>query len=805
MAKIGRNEPCLCGSGKKFKRCCLTKGVPVLSFTPEDRQIALGMLESFVEKELGQEDDAAYDLFYDQWHDRLDELDPAWIELSEAVFDMWLFLDYRLSGDTLVVDLLLDRIPQLDSGVLQYLKLLRDTALRLYEVVDVLPGKSLTLRDVHSGAKVTVPERLGSRSLTRYALVAARVIARGPSGQPEIESGIVHIPDLIREQTISQLLLYRKNYRREHPQAGETEFFKEMGPFFHDAWMSCLLDPPIPHLTNTDGEDMVLTVTQFEVLDSAGFTAALNSAKKLEQEEDETAWIWSEKNQKGKLVTLGRLVLKGEILELECNSVRRGERGRALLDRLAAGMIRHRSTTHENIEMKMRERLRAAGHSGSSRATREDILYEVKEALTLDAQARYYRKWLDETIPALDDHTPREAAADATLRPKLIDLIHGLEGMYHKALKNGDPAYDPSWMWGELELEDGSRPTFIPPLAHERIVSMVPGLGELCRSIAEQLRRQPGFDDRSTIMTADDIRTNLEIQRYLRENRSLQIEDQDRIRPSADILTAHIELMINFELHRRKTFWVDESLAYMLTKTDLEVPGFDLRVPFACFAIVFTDRYVLSLAERMLSADPKSPVSGHFLRVATVYLREERDVANRVIRVWFVFDALGADPPHLLAHEIQLDDDSLIRPLPENSGLPVVTGLDVPDANPLRALLHVVLNAVLYAASPGAERQHRKNPSGVQSKKAKSEIRAPVFSSEDVFFLPGAIEISHLRNLQQLERLPSGRTILHRFMVRGHWRRAAPSWKDQRMRWIAPYWRGPDIAAVIERTYKLKP
>ena len=156
MAKIGRNEPCPCGSGKKFKRCCLTKGVPVLSFTPEDRQIALGMLESFVEKELGQEDDAAYDLFYDQWHDRLDELDPAWIELSEAVFDMWLFLDYRLSGDTLVVDLLLDRIPQLDSGVLQYLKLLRDTALRLYEVVDVLPGKSLTLRDVHSGAKVTV-------------------------------------------------------------------------------------------------------------------------------------------------------------------------------------------------------------------------------------------------------------------------------------------------------------------------------------------------------------------------------------------------------------------------------------------------------------------------------------------------------------------------------------------------------------------------------------------------------------------------------------------------------------------------
>jgi tetratricopeptide (TPR) repeat protein len=26
MAKIGRNDPCPCGSGKKYKRCCLAKG-----------------------------------------------------------------------------------------------------------------------------------------------------------------------------------------------------------------------------------------------------------------------------------------------------------------------------------------------------------------------------------------------------------------------------------------------------------------------------------------------------------------------------------------------------------------------------------------------------------------------------------------------------------------------------------------------------------------------------------------------------------------------------------------------------------
>jgi hypothetical protein len=45
---------------------------------------------------------------------------------------------------------------------------------------------------------------------------------------------------------------------------------------------------------------------------------------------------------------------------------------------------------------------------------------------------------------------------------------------------------------------------------------------------------------------------------------------------------------------------------------------------------------------------------------------------------------------------------------------------------------------------------------------------------------------------------------MHRFMVRGHWRRAAVTWKDQRPRWIKPYWKGPEIAAVIERAYRLK-
>jgi hypothetical protein len=46
---------------------------------------------------------------------------------------------------------------------------------------------------------------------------------------------------------------------------------------------------------------------------------------------------------------------------------------------------------------------------------------------------------------------------------------------------------------------------------------------------------------------------------------------------------------------------------------------------------------------------------------------------------------------------------------------------------------------------------------------------------------------------------------MKRLMVRGHWRCANPSWQDQALRWIEPYWKGPEMAAVIEKEYRMVP
>lgn len=812
MAKIGRNDPCPCGSGKKYKRCCLARAEASSGFSQEERLSALDKLERFVLDELEPEEDAAFEVFYEKWHDRMEELDRTWVMHSEVVYDMWFYLDYPLPGGKRVVDLFLEGKPPLTAGERSYLGHLRETAMRLYEVEDLTPGVSVTLRDILDDTRVTVHERQGSRSMLKHSVIAARIIACGVSGQPEMEKGALDIPKLVQDRVISQLSSHHQSYRRDHPQAGDIDFFKEMAPFFHDGWITCLLDPPIPHMVNTDGEDMIETSIRFEVSDSARLEAALESAKELEREEDGRAvWTWVGNNREGKPVILGRLVLKGQSFKLECNSVERGERGRAMIEALAGGTLRHCSSVHENIEKKLRESIRRSC-SADRRETSDELSHQIQDVLVQDNQSRYYRKWLDDKIPALNDHTPRQAALDAGLRPKLFNLLHELESMYQRALMDGKPAFDPSWMWSELGIEKRAGPHYPAPLAHERMATILPGLGEMCRKTADQLRRQPGFDEKSTLMTAREIGANLEIQRFLRRNqptgagaRSPASRPHDQPSDPSSGLALHMENMINFELHRRKTFWVDESLAYLLAKTDLDVPGQDLRSPFSSFALVFTDRYVLSLAERMLSLVPQCPLAGQFLRVATVYVREKDRASDRALDVCFALDALGADPPYLVRHEIVLRDDAPVRLLSEDPAPIAAKGLDVPVETPLQGLLRISLNAILYATSADVTPELRSSPSGARSGDASSGPEVLEFSKEDVFFLPCPIEISRLHHFQQLERISEGRKILHRFMVRGHWRHAAPGWKDQRRRWIAPYWKGPDIAAIIERTYKLKP
>ena len=78
---------------------------------------------------------------------------------------------------------------------------------------------------------------------------------------------------------------------------------------------------------------------------------------------------------------------------------------------------------------------------------------------------------------------------------------------------------------------------------------------------------KPVFMRKSTILANQDIRTNLEIQRFFREHEQQADRHVSPDGDAAQSLRMRVRFITNFELHRRKIFWVEETLAYMLAST----------------------------------------------------------------------------------------------------------------------------------------------------------------------------------------------------------------------------------------------
>ncbi len=801
--KIGRNDPCPCGSGKKYKKCCLAGSGPAPGYTERDRQSALYKLNRFADSRQWRDvEEQAGELFWGPYFDAYAKLEDEGLNrIAENVFDYWFYFDHRIRDDSTLAERLLDSGWELSPGERAYIRQALGTSVRLYEVIDVRPGASIRLRDLIEGSEVTITEHSASRQVHRWDLLGARIFPLGTTGTPVIDGDCFPLPRAIREQLMEQL----EDLRQDFPAGEEAAFYRMLSPYLCCAWLHPVLAPQPPRLQTTDGHELVFSKAYFDILDAEKLTAALNSAKDLERDQDEKAWMWHGRGKsKDQVILLGALRVEGERLVLETASAERAAKGRALVEKKAGGAVRYRLTSRQDPGQAL-----AAAENGFPEASEpppEEIFQAVSEQYE-----RHYRGWLDEEIPALDGHTPRRAAAMPALRPRLVEMLKDLENLYQKALGSGQPGFDPSWMWAELGIADHPEAPggyeHAPLTGYESMEPQVPGIGAVARAIADRFRQKPGFDA-ATVISRQELAEDPDFERFI-EKQAVDFQRRHRAEKMAvdhaNLIASHLEYMSNFELHRRKTFWVDESLAWMLGQTRLEINGDILRPPFACFALIFTDRDTLRTAERMLSADLDCELRGAMLKVATAYVTETSVGADMGLRVAFTFDALAGQWPYLVARDLLVRADARLEEILD-SHLPDVDAEKLDpmfSSAPLGSLLHMVFNAILYASSAGVEPEVRRPAPGAGKKGRAAAGRVP-FSSDEVFFLPGKIDIRSVRRMQEVERAPSGRKLMNRFMVRGHWRRPAANWKEQRPRWIKPHWKGPEMASVIERAYRLK-
>jgi hypothetical protein len=367
---------------------------------------------------------------------------------------------------------------------------------------------------------------------------------------------------------------------------------------------------------------------------------------------------------------------------------------------------------------------------------------------------------------------------------------------------------------------------YIPPTAYEAMKQYLPALRKVVPNLLAKLHpelKAKGLDYLSPSIPPPEFISKA-VEGYAYKLYAYDGLPKEQAIADGNMLGQHLAYMLNFELIGRKLFWVDEALAYMLAQTDLDIDGEVLRLPFRACAFVFIDRYTLSLGEDLLRRHgTESSHSTRPLTIITAHVLEEDSLdGRRCLHFDLLFDSKNGTGawPYLVSRDLGIGPKDNLETMLESCYHDVVpTRRDPIFTSPeLKRLLKVIINAILYAISAGvtpvtmespiADLRRKKNKLG-RSKQDKMMERITEmkgrFSGERVFYLPGKITISQYKHYREMEKTHHGRTMMKRFMVRGHWRRANPSWQDQALRWIEPYWKGPEMAVVIEKEYRMVP
>jgi len=87
MAKIGRNQPCLCGSGKKYKKCCLNKSKSVSPSVQKRDELDV-LMENGLSLLKKNEPAKACDTWLELWNNLKSRFKPEFrnVQEAEAIF-----------------------------------------------------------------------------------------------------------------------------------------------------------------------------------------------------------------------------------------------------------------------------------------------------------------------------------------------------------------------------------------------------------------------------------------------------------------------------------------------------------------------------------------------------------------------------------------------------------------------------------------------------------------------------------------------------------------------------------------------
>lgn len=434
MSKVGRNDPCPCGSGLKYKNCHLrgeTLGTPAELAWRRLHDLTMGLpteLLRFARKRYGT---GVFDEAWNEFTGYAEEnFDRDSVHLP--VFMPWFF--YQWDPDPHETKLTPEQVAEFPVAAAylareggrvpgftaRYCAACLESAFSFLDVIEAKPGSGIEMRDAVTGWQGFVAEKTASKSVKVGDIIFGNIVTLdgvsildgcAPISLPPGEKGAV----------IELRRRLRRGATKLTPKILREARLEVTDVYYQTA--ERLLHPTLPKLTNTDGDTMVLCTVTYQVPSARAAFDALKDMAVGENESEllasatydthgnlnsvELPWLRTGHSKMDwKNTILGRIQIKDRQVVVEVNSEERAKRFREIADKALPAGSRYLSTLQESLAAGLEDHRR----DQEGDAPREVIndLPEI-QAMLKEHLRSYYRQWVDMEIPALGGKTPRQA------------------------------------------------------------------------------------------------------------------------------------------------------------------------------------------------------------------------------------------------------------------------------------------------------------------------------------------------------------------------------------------------------------
>ena len=449
-----RNDPCPCGSGLKYKRCCWQKEfAPVPDVKDHDGAVprALAWLNERHRKAFRAAfEELLGELCSEEERATLSRLDEETLTGVDINLTEWLLAEGEVqvkgARQRISACLLGAGGPLFTVGQRDWLRQMSERPLRLYDVTDVVPGAQVTLCDALAAdsAPVVVRERSGSQTLQVGTQAGFRIMQ--VCDHHELSGAVYPFSMLEGHGIVATLRETEAKYRRA------PTLSKMLGHAIMSGWLRQHVAPPaMPTLMDAhSGDPIQLTTDHYQVRDWAGLEQALANVRDVEGSKAD-GWSRLRECDDGQTRSMASISVgnRPDKIEVFYKTKRQADEGREWFDALAGDAVTFVIREFTDPRGALRQPVRRKVKHDVPDIDPEMIAQVIEQVIR-----RNYANWADEPIPALGNKTPRQAIKTPAGLERVKGLLRSYEdGEERQAVEQGRREISYQFLWDALGIE----------------------------------------------------------------------------------------------------------------------------------------------------------------------------------------------------------------------------------------------------------------------------------------------------------------------------------------------------------------